>query len=258
MSKGSAWLNFLDKVKRARSELDLDRDEECFFRGQGDAEWPLLPTLLRYCRRARLTSADAIRDLESTLFFEFRARARELHGLELTDWDVLFFMRHHGVATRLLDWTEVLGVALYFALADATETSRPCVWLLNPYALNEDSWEVRDLVAPEYLPQGDYSYAEYLIDCDTDPGFDWDEPVALYPEHKSARLQAQRGYFTIHGEDTRPLEDICSGVVRKVILPREAIPAALSFLETAGIDEHVLFPDLDALARHLHRKYLSK
>lgn len=253
MSK--AWGDFLRAVDAERKALGFEDVEECFFRGHAESSWPLLPTLLRHCRSKKLTKAAEIRDIESSLYFEFRARARELHGQPLDEWDVLFHMRHHGLATRLLDWTEVLGVAVYFALRDATPNSTPCVWLLNPYALNETSWDIRDLVAPEYLPQGDYGFSDYLVDYSENAGFDWDEPVALYPLQKNARIHAQRGYFTIHGEDVRPLEEIAPTVTSRVELPRAAWNDAWRFLEDAGINEHLLFPDLDGLSRHLHRKY---
>ena len=250
-----AWAHFLKTVDRKRKELRFEDTEECFFRGHTESSWPLLPTLLRHCRRKKLKGAAKIRDIESSLYFEFRARARELHGQSVDEWDVLFHMRHHGLATRLLDWTETLGVAVYFALRDATRDSTPCVWLLNPYALNERSWKVRDLVAPEYLPQGDYDFSDYLVDYSKSAGFDWNKPVALYPLQKNARVHAQRGYFTIHGENIRPLEEIVPTLTRQVELPRQARKDAWRFLEDAGINEHLLFPDLDGLTRHLHKKY---
>jgi len=216
-----------------------------------ESSWQLQPTLQRHCLRQGLKRPAGIRHLEHSLFFEFRSRARELHGQSLSDWDVLFYMRHHGVATRLLDWSEVLGVAVYFALQNASVKSTPCIWLLNPYALNERSWKGRDLVAPEYLPQGPYGFQGYLVDH----GFDWTKPVALYPLQRSARLHAQQGHFTIHGKDSRPLDVIVREVVRKVLLPKEAWKDARRFLKDAGINEYLLFPDLDGLKRHLHTKY---
>lgn len=114
---------------------------------------------------------------------------------------------------------------------------------------------MRDLVAPEYLPQGDYDFSDYLVDYTDDAGFDWDEPVALYPLQRNARLHAQRGYFTIHGEDIRPLEEIAPSFVKRVPLPRDAWKDARRFLRDAGIDEYLMFPDLDGLARHLHGKH---
>ena len=138
---------FFELIDQVKSKLDFQPGEECLYRGQSDTTWPLLPSLMRHCRASGL-EGNEIRDLEATLYYEFQARARELHQRSLSGWDVLFFMRHHGVATRILDWTEVLGVALYFAILGAGDGATPCVWVLNPYALNEheDSWDCRDLV----------------------------------------------------------------------------------------------------------------
>jgi hypothetical protein len=252
----TAWMKFREDVTRAREDLGFGEGEECFYRGQGDVAWELLPTLLRHCKRKSITTPEAIRDLEASLYFEFRARAKDLHSQISTEWDILFSMRHHGLATRLLDWTGTLGVAIFFALRERNRSSTPCVWLLNPYALNELSWEVRDLVAPEYLIEDDYEFSDYLVDYSDESGFEWKEPVALYPLQRNARQHAQRGYFTIHGESQVPLERIKSGkFTRKVPLPEEAWNEAEAFLEDAGIDEFLMFPDLDGLARHLHRTH---
>lgn len=251
---GKAWANFLKTVDREKKKLGFEDGEECFFRGHQEDKWDLTPTLLRNCRERGLKKSEEIRNFESSLFFEFRARARELHDHAPTEWDILFSMRHHGVNTRLLDWTEVLGVAVFFALREAFENSQPCVWILNPYALNEKSWSIRDLVAPEYLPQGDYDFSDYLVDYTSNAGFDWNEPVALYPIQRNARLHAQRGFFTIHGEDTRSLDRIAPSLLKRVSLPKDAWKDARLFLQDAGIDEFLMFPDLDGLARHLHKK----
>jgi hypothetical protein len=252
----TAFSRFLAEVEAVRSKLDFYSDEECFYRGHTNSDWPLLPTLLRHCAENDITESDKIRYLEADLYFEFRARAAVIQSDSQSDWETLFSMRHHAVATRLLDWTEVLGIAIYFALKNATSSSSPCVWLLNPYRLNEISWDgVRDLIAPEHLPQGDYDYSDYLIDYSKNAGFDWDEPVAIYPLRKNMRLHSQRGYFTIHGEDTRPLDEIVPEAVARVKLIKSAWLDARRFLDDYGINEYVLFPDLDGLARHLHQKY---
>src|SRR5262245_27303359 len=116
MRKGSidwpAWSAFLADVRKAEREVRIADGEEPFYRGHADCAWRLVPTLMRSYPPSEV---DAV---ESSLFFEFQARARELHQLQLSDWDVLIFMRHHGVPTRPIDWTETLGIALYFALED--------------------------------------------------------------------------------------------------------------------------------------------
>src|ERR1044071_6575015 len=143
---------FFTKVEKAKEDLGITSGEECFYRGHANTDWPLLPSLLRHCYAQKLRDS-AVRGLEANLFYEFQARARELHQRPLSGWDTLFFMRHHGLATRLLDWTEVHGVALYFAINTADSSTTPCVWVLNPYRLNEHpaSWETHDLVAPQFL-----------------------------------------------------------------------------------------------------------
>jgi hypothetical protein len=249
------WQAFIEEIEKAQVRLKFQEGEECFFRGHADSQWELLPTLLRHSKKAGLNK-EQLRSLEADLFFEFQARARDLHQQGLSGWDVLQFMRHHGVATRLLDWTEVFGVALYFAVNSINQGAVPCIWLLNPYRLNEheDSWELRDLVAPEYLGgKEEWDYSDFMTDFN-DLDFGWDHPVALYPVQRNARLQAQRGYFTIHGDIVEPLDKINPKVVQQVKVPKEIFPDAEKFLSMAGINDYSMFPDLDGLARDLHRK----
>jgi hypothetical protein len=72
---------------------------------------------------------------EQTLFVEFKNRGAELlNGNDNGDWQILTQMQHYGVPTRLLDWTDRLAVALFFALMGAKDD--PCLWVLNPFLLS--------------------------------------------------------------------------------------------------------------------------
>lgn len=197
-----------------------------------------------------------VEKLEYDLFYEFEMRVRGLGGARSADsWETLFMMRHHGVPCRLIDWTETFGVAIHFALAASRATDAPGIWLLNPYKLNQRLGE-RDLYAPDRLTAADGTRMNYdAIITANAIRFGFGTPLALYPQHSNARLRAQGGYFTLHGDDWRPLEESAPDCVSFVPLPSTARKAAAEFLQQSGINEFTLFPDPDGLARFLNKKY---
>jgi hypothetical protein len=250
-----SWEALIEKVRRARVDLDVRPNEELWFRGVRDRSYELTPSLLR-CFPEKNRTHDRIIDLEINLFFEFLAKARTA-GPALDHWDTLFLMQHYRVPTRLLDWTEVLTVALHFCVAYAEKSDCPRLYMMNPYRWNDKQTDFRrELVWPRYFgydaeEEYFYEYGELLIEN----GIDWLKPVALYPPQRDARLSAQRGYFTIHGTDVRPIEKISPGLLRAIDLDRSAVPDIQEQLELCGINEYSLFPDLEGLARHLKKRY---
>jgi hypothetical protein len=90
--------------------------------------------------------------------------------------------------------------------------------------------------------------------------FPWVAPIALYPVRRVDRLTTQSGYFTIHGNDSRAIEDIIpakENIWKKVEIPGDAIKSAFTFLEHAGINQFTLFPGLDGLSKSLNFKYFE-
>jgi FRG domain len=270
-----SWSDFLKAIDSAKSELSVCASkygDEFWYRGQTHGTWDLIPSLFRHSQLPInvVSNPEAwtlIWEEEQDLYFEFSARARELHG-KIDDWDVLFAMQHYGVPTRLLDWTETLGVAVYFALHEwtgrpgervrADSDDPPCVWVINPYELNHCHWGVNDLIAPRNLGWSEehaeyWSYSELLVD---DDAMDWDLPVAVYPQQRTDRMQAQRGWFTIHGDVFQAINHVkgWKKIGRKVDLPTVVHKEAFRFLEDFGLSLFTLFPDLPSLAVELSRK----
>jgi hypothetical protein len=158
-------------------------------------------------------------------------------------------MQHYGIPTRLLDWTENLGIAIAFVLhTDYEPDNDAAVYVLDPLGLNAMSG-IREI---KNLP-GDPTFDYRSIYFDKRP-FAPTFPVAVLPPLQSARLFAQRGTFTIHGDNQSPLERQARDVVRKVRLSRQAKAGAWEFLRHAALDEYQIYPDIVGMARHIRRK----
>jgi len=260
-----SWQVFLNEIEKAKELIGFENGEECFYRGHTHTDFTLLPGLYRGADIRGKTIPIEIWNKECDLFYEFRAKAKELHNQSLADWDILFYMQHHGVRTRLLDWSESLGVAIYFSLCNYIKGKhKPCIWVMNPYKLNEEYHDSRDLFDPlllnfyaNYDEEGN-SYSELLLYRDPSKLFPWNAPIGLYPVRRAARLTTQSGYFTIHGNDSRPIEKIIpdkKNICKKIDIPITAIDSAYAFLEHAGINQFTLFPDIDGLSEYLNKKY---
>jgi len=70
-------------------------------------------------------------------------------------------------------------------------------------------------------------------------------------------MHAQKAWFTIHGDEHIPLEDVPGRkkVLQCVKVLIEALPAARDFLDDGGINIYSVYPDLANLTQHLKQKY---
>ncbi len=81
------------------------------FRGHRECGWDLLPMIDRV-DHGGLTRDDH----EHLMVEEFDKRSRSVRDLPFSNaWELHAVARHHGVPTRLLDWSENPLTALFFA-----------------------------------------------------------------------------------------------------------------------------------------------
>ena len=253
----SDWSVFLAEVEthlRALAETGCDMP---FFRGHSDNKWRLL------CGLGRQTPVEFKKqNIESILYYDFMSLGGPVLGRKTDSWDVLFAMQHHGLPTRLLDWTTTFAAALYFAIRpylflrnfrEATSLpTKPCIWVLDPFELNRLTQ--RDPAIANPYTDFDGTYHETFIEQSKGLGADI---VAINPTQLTYRQAAQRSAFTLHANLFAPLEVHAPKVVRSFELPVGSLPQAISFLSLAGVNEFTLFPDLDGLVRHLKREHVT-
>jgi hypothetical protein len=230
------WHDILAEV-----ENKIHTNDILFFRGQNKMSWLLKPGL----GRMGLSFAE-IKDKEQRLFYDFRNFSGSLLPENQNPWQTIFWMQHYGLPTRLLDWTASFGAALYFAVKGANEDA--AVWILDPCALNEKFYKGKyNLYNSDDLPSN-YNYQDVFIDEKLKfPA----SVIALAPERYHPRLFHQGAYFTLHRDLEKGLEEICPSALWKIEIPFRLFPEAKTFLELAGINEFLLFQDLDGLSRHL-------
>jgi FRG domain len=218
-----------------------------WYRGLSDCCYKLIPSVGREQRYAGrwLTLT---RDQEKSLLHRFRRRAYPYVGRTMTAGEAIFLARHHGLPTRLLDWTANALFALSFACAgDHTRTGR--VWAMRRRQGADD----QDLNA--------FQLANYNDEEDL---FKSVEPCSIriiYPFYNSPRLLAQDGAFTIHSPPQTPLEDCQAMFFEKENLdieklyrwnvPAEKKTSIVEQLSELGVTQRSMFPDLDGVARSL-------
>ena len=202
--------------------------------------------------------------LEHHLLRNFRKYARDPNVLTAaaTTWDWLALAQHHGLPTRLLDWTYSPYVALHFATVD-----------LEGYHEDGVIWALNYVKAAEHLPpplrqalrqEGSNVFTSELLEPVSTNlrrlEVLQDEPFVLFLEPPSldARIVHQYALFSLMSTAQSVLHDWLAD--RPELYFRILIPARLKWeirdkLDQAGITERNLFPGLGGLSRWLHRHY---
>jgi hypothetical protein len=272
-------------VSRIRRRWHIPKKDELWFRAE-DAQHRkthLQPGLYRPRDSGIRKSIPNLLELENDLYDEFRRCATQLSDVRSNgddwEWDSYFLMQHHGVPTRLLDWSDGALIALHFAIKDKPVSPKTgsVIYVLDPY------WLLDELDKHPDRADAKHRWKEYLAEVNASPSDDdeWDRlylpsdkddlknPLLATPEipllwdspHVTRRVAAQRSRFMIFGAEPSWLADLLkkrSSRLTPITIPAGSINRVRQELRDAGVTESVVFPDLDGLGRELKQIWKTR
>jgi hypothetical protein len=180
-------------------------------------------------------------------------------------WNWLSVAKHHGLPTRLLDWTYSPFVAMHFATHDFRHYGEDAaIWCVDYRRTNELLPKpLRRLLEQEdvgiFTTELLNSAAKTLAEFDS---LSKDDFVAFFePPSLDERIVNQFALFSLPSSATLSLSELLTrseGSYRRVIIPASLKWEVRDKLDQANITERVLFPGLDGLSQWLKRYFTTR
>ena len=226
------------------------------FRGRNDVADELVTSLQRL--------GGDVRALERHLLRNFRRYAPHEAALLDSQWNWLALGQHHGLPTRLLDWTHSPLVALHFATSDLAQYERDgVVWMVDYVQAQQEApavlrAELDEAAMNVFTAESLGRVAAGLRELEA---LDGDFVLFLEPPALNERIVNQYALFSLASSPDARLGEWLEArpqLVRRVVVPAELKWEVRDKLDQANVTERVLFPGLDGLSRWLKRYYLPR
>lgn len=200
-------------------EFDNEASNHAIYRGVVSAEHKLVPRLgrLKSFTGPKMDDTD-----ERTMLDLFKRQAVPfLDTRPGNDWEWMAIAQHHGIPTRLLDWTRNPLVAAFFALEHPTD--------------GDSAIHVLKAKLPAHNPLVDKSFAFKAV-------------MTVLPPETSPTIVAQAILYTAHPNPFEPLE---SEHLDNLVIPNGSRVEFKRDLYKLGIHKASIYPGLGGLASHI-------
>ena len=242
---------------------DLDRYRSWYiYRGMSDVSFRLETSLKRNCK-------DKMRLLEPAILKNFtKYAAREDPSIERSVWRQMILGQHHGLPTRLLDWSHSSLIGLHFAVSendmDDMEAHDSVVWRI-------DMTELHRLLPEKYKSvlrankTNIFSVDMFTAVAPTPEIYDADmgekAMVVLEPPSIDPHIINQYSFFSVQPSDMPDMEQFLEDNTHntiKYVIRREMRWRIRDMLDQQNISERIVYPGLDGLSRWIGRHYYVK
>lgn len=201
--------------------VEAQNDNAPIFRGEDSDLYRLLPRIGRFNRQELFNKP---LETERVVIEEFKRRSYPfLDRIPEDDWNWLAVAQHHGLPTRLLDWTENPLIAAYFAVH------------------NRVSEGLRGNAVIYVVDQNELSEANL-----SGSPFEIKKTCIFRPKELAARLSSQSALFTAHA---RTRVQFRHKTLQRWLIEEGCIIELDVSVSQYGINPATVFPGLDGIAR---------
>jgi hypothetical protein len=253
----SSWNELNERLYESSWEEPLARfRSNLAFRGLGNSSYDLKTGLIRL---------GGVERLEGHLLRNYRKYARRDSVPDDSMWNWIALAQHHGLPTRLIDWTFSPYVAMHFATVRLQDYEYDgAIWCVDFVQTNQ---LLPDMLKRLLQEEGSNAFTVDMLSrvAGSLAQFDQlspDEFVVFFePPSLDDRIVNQFALFSMMSSPIARLDrwleehpELC----RRVIIPRELKWEVRDKLDQANITERVLMPGLDGLSSWLKRYYTPK
>ncbi|MCB0626060.1 MAG: FRG domain-containing protein [Saprospiraceae bacterium] len=249
-----SWVELQEVLYEDSWTPDLNRFRSSYvYRGMEDVAYDLSTSLNRLGES----------HLERHLLRNFR-KYSQIDDEKKSIWNWLALAQHHGLPTRLLDWTYSPYVALHFTTNDFTKYESDGVICAVNYV--DSKMYLPDQLKVIIDNEGSHIFTAEMLDQAAHSLEDLqglkqeDFAVFFEPPSLDQRIVNQYAVFSMLSNPDVQLDTWLES--KEIRYFRIVIPAALKWeirdkLDQSNINERVLFPGLDGLATWLKRHYVD-
>ncbi len=255
--------DLFEMISEQDYRADLGRHRNLFiYRGEPDATYTLSTSLRRHCK-------DKSSFLEAPMLLNFTKYAiLQEPTIQDSVWNQMILGQHHGLPTRLLDWSFSPIVALHFSTTESDlemmDARDAVIWRIDIHELHDMLPEKYRLIISKYNTTV-FSVSMLREVCESPKQYDMDmqdkSMVIIEPPSLDPRIVNQYSFFSIIPDrmtDIAGFLDMYTDLTRRFIIKKELRWRIRDMLDHQNITERIVYPGLDGLSQWLGRHYFVR